>query len=49
MNWVVYNSDSGKLEKHFSNKISADRHMDKLNKNYDASGKLPYRVMQTDE
>ena len=47
--WVVYNHDSGKLEKHFSNKISADRHMDKLNKKYEASGKLPYRVMQTEE
>ena len=47
--WVVYNNDNGKKMKEFSNKISADRHMDKLNKKYEASGKLPYRVMQTEE
>ena len=47
--WVVYNTNNGKLEKEFSNKIPADRHKDKLNKKYEASGKLPYRVMQTEE
>ena len=47
--WVVYNRDNGKAEKYFSNKIPADRHRDKLNKKYEASGKLPYAVMQTEE
>ena len=46
--WVVYNTNNGKMEKEFSNKIPADRHKDKLNKKYEASGKLPYRVMQTE-
>ena len=47
--WVVYNRDNGKAEKYFSNKIPADRHRDKLNKKYEASGNLPYAVMQTEE
>ena len=47
--WVVYNRDNGKAEKYFSNKIPADRHRDKLNNKYEASGNLPYAVMQTEE